>query len=432
MKIGICLDWNINASSLMNINRNLFREIGKLMNETKLFTIAAIKESFIGIGDINQHYDVIHIPNMGGYRFPVIPAQNCKNLILGLSGIDEVIYGNEVFSNHSKWKTQEPIIKTEVNNWKKHIDKVKSIHVVTSSESDEMHQYLGIPYEKMTIIPHGINHNFFKPSVNKENTRKEILKQFNIPDSRYFLHVAELNWVRKNQIRIVEAYDKARKSGLKHRLIFVGKYYDKIKKRCEKVPGINFLGWISNEHLLEFMQGADAFILPSIHEGFGMPLAESMACGVPCITSNIHAPPEVVGDSGLLVNPHNTSEISEKMLQIVNKKLLTELSQKALKQAKLFSWEENAKKILKLYQNTNTPMKNFEENYNLAAYRTLTTVCELYPDKKQHLVESLLQFDYTKMIDWALEDGLYDDMTRDFLLPFESWLIEKQKIKIIE
>lgn len=421
------LDWNTNASSLMNINRNLFRELGKLMNQTKSFTIAAIKESSVGIGDINQHYDIVHIPNMGGYRFPVIPAQNCKNLILGPSGIDEVIYGDKVFTNHSKWKIQEPIIKTEVNNWKKYIDKVKLVHVVTSSEYDEMHQYLGIPYEKMTIIPHGINHNFFKPSTNKENTRKQILKKFDIPDSRYFLHVGELNWKRKNQIRIIQAYEQVRKSGLEHKLIFVGKYYGKIKKRGQKVPGIKFLGWISNEQLLELMQGADAFILPSIHEGFGMPLAESMACGVPCITSNIHAPPEVVGDSGLLVNPHNTSEISEKMLHIAsNDTLLNDLSEKSLKQAKLFSWENNAKKILKLYENKDTPMKNFEENYDLAAYRTLTTVCELYPDKKQHLVESLLQFDYTKMIDWALEDGLSDDATRYFLLPFENWLTKNQ------
>mgnify|MGYP001608691468 FL=1 len=77
-------------------------------------------------------------------------------------------------------------------------------------------------------------------------------------------------------------------------------------------------------------------------------------------------------------------------------------------------------------------MNTFEENYELAAYRTLTTVCELYPHSKQHLIESLLQFDYTKMIDWALEDGLYDERIRDFLLPFKNWLREKQKIKITE
>ena len=92
MRIGIILDWNVNASSLMNINRNLFRELGKIMNASKSFTITAIKESSVGIGDINQYYDVVHIPNMGGYRFPLIPAQNCKNLIIGPSGIDEVIY----------------------------------------------------------------------------------------------------------------------------------------------------------------------------------------------------------------------------------------------------------------------------------------------------------------------------------------------------
>ncbi|MCV0399667.1 MAG: glycosyltransferase family 4 protein [Nitrosarchaeum sp.] len=428
MRIGIVLDWNVNASSLMNINRNLFRELGKIMNETKSFTISAIKESSVGIGDINHHYDVIHIPNMGGYRFPVIPAQNCKNLILGLSGIDEVIYGNEVFTDSSRWKIQEPLIKTAINNWKSNIDKIKSIHVVTSSEYNEMHQYLGIPHKKMTIIPHGVNHDFFKPPTNKEKTRKEILHKFHIPESRYFLHVGETNWKRKNHLRIIEAYAKAKKSGLKHSMIFVGKYNSKIKKIGEKIPGVFFLGWLSNEYMLKFMQGADAFILPSIHEGFGMPLVESMACGVPCITSNNHAPPEVVGNSGLLVNPRDASEISEKMLQIVNDKLQAELSKKAINQAKLFSWEDSAKKILNLYDNGGMQTNTFEEDYEVAAYRTLTTVCELYPDSKQRLIESLLQFDYSKMISWALEDGLYDEKTRDFLLPFESWLNKQNTI----
>ena len=114
MRIGIVLDWNLNVSGLMNIARNTFRELGELMNETKSFTISAIPLNSIRIGDINQHFDCIHIPNMGGYKFPYEESLRCKNLILGPIGIDEVIYGSEVFADKSLWKRQVPIIKKNI------------------------------------------------------------------------------------------------------------------------------------------------------------------------------------------------------------------------------------------------------------------------------------------------------------------------------
>ena len=434
IRVGVVLDWNMNASSLVGIVRNLFRELGKLMNEKRSFTITGIKLNNIKIGDINQRFDCIHIPNMGGYKFPVDESNLCKNLILGPSGIDEVIYGKDVMVKKSRWKEQEQQIKNEVNNWKNHIDKVKSVHVVANSEFDEMHQYLEIPEEKMKIIHHGINHDLFKPPLNKEKTRKEILSKFKLPISKYFVHVGEHNWVRKNYLRLFDAYAEAQKLGLKHQFIFVGRYAPHIKKKGERIPGIKFLGWVLDHHLVNLLQGADAFLLPSIHEGFGMPLVEAMACGVPSITTNKHAPPEVVGDAGILVNPLDTSEITTKMLQVAtDDALLNKLSQNSLKRAKMFSWEKNAKQILELYENIDSkPTVNFEKNHEIAAYRTLTTVCEIFPDKKQFLIESLLRFNYTKMIDWALEYGLEDPKTKDFLKPFEGWFNEQQKTVLVD
>ena len=210
MRIGIVIDWNIHASSLMGISRNMFREIGKIMNEKQTFTISALRTDSLGIGDINQHYDCIHIPNMGGYAFPTDKMLFCKNLILGPSGIDEVIYGEKVFFDKSLWKRHEPLIKKEVSRWPKNIDKISAVHVVTKSELNEMHQYLKIPKEKMTIIPHGVNHNLFKLPENKSETRKTILKKFDLEDGSYFIHVSEINYARKNLFRILDAFKKAR------------------------------------------------------------------------------------------------------------------------------------------------------------------------------------------------------------------------------
>ena len=430
------INWNLDASSLTNIVRHNFRELGKIMNTTQSFTISAIGIKSVGLGDFNLRYDLLHIPNMGGYKFAINATEHCKKIIFGLSGIDEVIYGKEVMLWKNMWKVQEPIIKKEINNWEKLVRLVKGVHVTTKSEFEEMHKYLGVPNEKMTIIPHGVDHDFFMPSDDKEKTRTEILSKlktsrnkhsYSIPNEKYFLHIGELNFVRKNLPRLISAFKKSRKLGLKHNLIIVGKHTLELQHLCLNQPGIFLLGWVSTNHLLELIQGADALLLPSIHEGFGMPLLEAMACGTPCISGNKHSPPHVIGDSGILVNSHSETEISNAMLSLANdSKLLEELSEKSIKRSYDFSWEKNAQQIFELYEiDSSKPMKNFDEFYDLAAYRTLVTVCDFFPNKKQNLILSLLKFDYDDLIKWANDFGLDNPKTKDFLLPFEEWLNNK-------
>lgn len=423
------INWNLDASSLTNIARNNFRELGKIMNETKSFTLSAVSIHSLGLGDFNQRFDLVHIPNMGGYKFAINATKHCKNIIFGLSGIDEIIYGKDILAWKGSWKVIEPIIKREIENWKNYTNKVKSVHVVTKSEYNEMHQYLGIPYDKMKIIPHGVDHDFFNPSLNKDDTRKQILSQLGLSTKKYFLHVGENNYVRKNQYRIIEAFEKARKSGLTYNLIIAGKHYPEIEKVAKEVPGVFVLDWVTNQQLLELLQGAEAFVLPSIHEGFGMPLVEAMSCGIPCISSKTHSPPYVIEDSGILVNPESISEISQAMLKLANDPNFHDiLCQKSMKQAEKFSWKKNAKQIFELYDiNPDIPMKNFDYYYDLAAYRTLVSVCDFFPNEKQNMILSLLRFDYDDLINWAINFGLNDPMTRDFLLPFEEWLISHSR-----
>jgi hypothetical protein len=109
---------------------------------------------------------------------------------------------------------------------------------------------------------------------------------------------------------------------------------------------------------------------------------------------------------------------------VKNPKFLEELSEKSLKHSNDFSWEKNAQQIFKLYEiDRNKPMENFDHFYDLAAYRTLVTVCDFFPDKNQNMILSLLRFDYNDLINWAVNYGLDNPMTKDFLLPFEEWLV---------
>ena len=428
MRIGIIIDWNIHASSLMRINCNMFRELGKLMNKQQNFTITALRKNTLGIGDINQHYDCIHIPNMGGYAFPTDQMLSSKNLILGPSGIDEVIYGGEVFFDKSLWKVHEPLIKKEILRWPKNIEKISAVHVVAKSELNEMNQYLKIPKEKMTVISHGVDHDHFKLPENKFKTRKRILKKFELKDESYFIHVSEINYARKNLFRMLDAFKKAKEKKITQKLILVGKTLPSISKKIEAYEDVIALGFVSDDDLISLMQGSDAIILPSIHEGFGMPLVEAMACGIPSITMNNHAPPEIVENSGLLVDSHSIDDIAMKMVQINQNDMLKTLSEKAVLLSKKYSWERHATEILSLYSKSTLSNKNFnfDEHYDVAAYRTLTTLIELFAvEKRDILMQSLLNFDYPKLISWALEYGLLIPQCKDFLLPFKDWLMSK-------
>lgn len=432
MRVAMPINWNLFASSLTNIAKNNFREIGKLMNETKSFTITAIGIQAISVGDFNHHYDLLHIPNMGGYKFALEASTNCKNIILGTAGIDEVIYGKEVQVWKGRWGYVKKDIAKETSYWKKYIDKIKSIHVPANSELEEFHKYFDIPRKKMSVIHHGVNSDFFTPSIDKKSTRKKILSKLKIPNSPYFLHIGENNYERKNQKRLGQAFKQAKNSQpeFKHNLIIAGKHFPSIEKKLSKIDGIFFLDWISDEDLLELIQGADAFVLPSIHEGFGMPLVESMSCGVPCISCNRHAPPEILSNSGLLVDPTNIEDISNSMIKLAqDKKLLEDLSKKSLARSKDFSWEKNAKEIFKLYEiNSSKPMEDFEKQYQYAAYRTLVSVADFFPTPNVDLLGPLLRFNYLDLMTWGVDIGLKNSKTKDFLLPFADWY----KLKIEE
>ena len=279
----------------------------------------------------------------------------------------------------------------------------------------------------MTIIPHGVDHNLFKLPKNKSGIRKTILEKFEQNDGPYFIHVSEINYARKNLFRILDAFEKAREK-IPQKLILVGKTLPPISKKIKGYKDVIQLGYVTDDELVSLIQGSDAIVLPSIHEGFGMPLLEAMACGIPSITMNNHAPPEVVEDSGLLVDSHNVDDISMAMISINKNNILKHLSSKASELSQKYSWKRHATEILELYSKSTQSNKtwNFDINYEISAYRTITTVIELFAnEKKDVLSQSLLNFDYPKIIDWSIEYGLNMDECKDFLLPFKDWLLAK-------
>lgn len=149
----------------------------------------------------------------------------------------------------------------------------------------------------------------------------------------------------KNEKRLVQAF---KLSGL-HRdckLVFTGNAdidLQQLIAREDLQDRVLFTGRLSEIELASWYRGAIATVFPSLYEGFGLPVAESMACGTPVITSEVSSMPEVGGDAALYVDPHDSDSISMAMLAVAgDTELSKQLCARGLVQAQNFTWDRTA------------------------------------------------------------------------------------------
>jgi glycosyltransferase involved in cell wall biosynthesis len=110
-------------------------------------------------------------------------------------------------------------------------------------------------------------------------------------------------------------------------------------------------GWVQEEDLPSIFNGASSFVFPTKHEGFGIPVIQSMACGVPVVISDIPVLREISGDAALYFEANSKEALSEAMWQsIVDQNLRRDLRTKGIKQAKNFSWEKCARETLQVIE----------------------------------------------------------------------------------
>jgi glycosyltransferase involved in cell wall biosynthesis len=162
---------------------------------------------------------------------------------------------------------------------------------------------------------------------------------------------------RKNIARLVQAFERMRSAYSCLELIHVGPkgwLYDSILAEVRRLGiegSVRFLGRVPLEDLARLYNAADAFVYPSLYEGFGLPPLEAMACGCPVITSNVSALPEVVGDAAILVDPYDLEQIAEALRQILDQpELARSMRDRGIRRAAQFSWERCARETAAAYQ----------------------------------------------------------------------------------
>jgi glycosyltransferase involved in cell wall biosynthesis len=247
--------------------------------------------------------------------------------------------------------------KRQANTIKKYILKADRIIAISQHTKNDILKYFDVSPSKINVIPQGKS-DIFSPSDDRD-TEKEVLTRYGI-SGKYLLFTGTVS-PRKNLVRLISSFEKIKKKFREYKLVIVGKkgwFYKDILGRIEKLSGtvrddIIITEYVPLTDLPYLYSDAAVFILPSLYEGFGLPVLEAMACGCPVITSNISSMPEVAGDAAVLVNPYSVEEIASVIEKVLSdERLRASMRNKGLERAKQFSWEKTAGETLQVYEET--------------------------------------------------------------------------------
>lgn len=231
--------------------------------------------------------------------------------------------------------------------WGKYsIKKASKIITISNSSKNDIIKAYGVEPKKIVVIYPGTKK---LPSINHVLSMQDLKNKFDI-SKPYILFVGTLQ-PRKNIVKLVEAFSNLKNKDLE--LVIVGKkgwQYEEILESPKKYgieKRVLFLDTVSDEELPSLYKNALCFVLPSLYEGFGLPILEAMQYGCPVITSNVSSLPEAGGDAALYFNPNDSSDIAEKIEKVISdSSLREEMIKKGHEQVKKFSWEKTARETL--------------------------------------------------------------------------------------
>ena len=225
----------------------------------------------------------------------------------------------------------------------------KASRVITISESskDDIIKEYQVSASKVLVINVGI-----KALPASKMTKEELFTKYNLA-SPYILFVGTLQ-PRKNIARLIEAFSKIESET---DLVVIGKkgwMFEEILEAPIKFgvkDKVKFLHDVTDDELPLFYTHAEVFVLPSLYEGFGLPVLEAMKYGCPVITSSVSSLPEAGGEAALYVDPNSIEDIASKIKEVLkDNKLREKMIKKGHEQVKKFSWEKAAKEVIQIFE----------------------------------------------------------------------------------
>jgi glycosyltransferase involved in cell wall biosynthesis len=204
------------------------------------------------------------------------------------------------------------------------------------------------------VVFNGINIKEYSRAT--ETDAKRVREKYDLKNP-YFLYIGV--WRdHKNMPRMLKAYSQALQSGLEVDMVIAGREDPVYREVRDTIVAENLqkhvriLGFVDDDQLAALYRDARAYVLPSLYEGFGLQILESMAAGIPVISSNVSSMPEIAGKEGaLFFHPTSIESIKKAMIEIdSDEELRKKLIEFGKKRVQDFSWEKMGKETLKIYK----------------------------------------------------------------------------------
>lgn len=220
-----------------------------------------------------------------------------------------------------------------------------------STRRDAM-RLLGIPPARIHSVPLGVSEAFRR--VTDQEQLRQLQARYDLPHP-FLLYVGVIE-PRKNVDLLLRAFQDLVQRGLPHHLVLAGRFgwmVDEVRRMLEEPAlqeRVHFLGYVPRQDLPGLFTLASAFVYPSTYEGFGIPVLEAQACGVPVVTTTASSLPEVAGDCALLVPPNNQEALAEALSRLLaDPDLQARLARCGPAHAAQFTWERTARETFTVY-----------------------------------------------------------------------------------
>lgn len=320
---------------------------------TQRYTTEILKELPVQIKTVSPAPELSR--GMKGHLWEqlILPGKVKNDLLWSPSNSGPVYGGRQVVTVHDVVSFDHPewLNKNYVRWYNVMLPQVikKATHIITISKftRQRLIELFKTPENKISLIYNGTDK--IDTIVNNDGF------DIKIPFKRYVLSLGSLE-PRKNIPLLLRAWEKMlREIPEDIGLVVVGGNGNKKVFRdagIKEVPArVHFTGHIPNAQLKKLLSGAMVFVYISIYEGFGLPPAEAMAAGIPVISSNTTAMPEVIEEAGVLIDPYSETDCCTALKKLIlNEPLRMDLSARSLNQAQKFSWQDTALQTFNVLQ----------------------------------------------------------------------------------
>jgi glycosyltransferase involved in cell wall biosynthesis len=232
------------------------------------------------------------------------------------------------------------------------IRQASSIVTVSESARRDLLRLHGVPSDRVSVV-HEAASPVFRPIADRA-LLDDVRARYGLPQ-RFILYVGTIE-PRKNLMRLMTAFAAARHAGIPQRLVCVGPYGWSSRDLSGHIEtlgiqgAVHFTGYVPFEDLPSIYNLGDFFVFPSLYEGFGLPVVEAMASGLPVLTSNTSSLGEIAGDAAVTIDPTDTDAMIDAIRRLATDEALRrDRSERGLRRARHFSWTQTARQMLAVY-----------------------------------------------------------------------------------